>query len=236
MSRAAHVEKTPVKRAKTLGEDDIRAIAFDLQHAEHGLRDLVAFYLSFYCGLRACEIARIEWRKNCLDAKGKIAKRLTVTGDVAKRGNGGDMDIPTPLRNALMMLREARPSDRFVFYRLDDMNVGRPFDRQVGLKPNSVVKFFIRLYERYGYDGMSSHSGRRSAITQYARMAGTTGKHSFLDVMTFARHKNADTTLSYIEANAEHGELIETMWSQGEINTAHRTVRKQQARRALAIA
>lgn len=235
MSRPVqHIEKSPVKRAKTLGEQDIRRIAFDVQHEAHGLRNLVAFYLSFYCALRASEIARLEWKKNVLDAKGRVAKRVAIGGDIAKRGNGGDLDIPLPLREALTMLREARPSDKFVFYALDDRNVGRSFEAQQGLKPNSVVKFFIRLYERYGYDGMSSHSGRRSAITQFSRLSAKTGKHSFLDVMNFARHKNADTTLAYIEPNDERGEIIESMWGQGEITNARRTIRQQQRERAFA--
>ena len=222
---AVTTEKTPVKRAKTLADEDVRRIAFDLHHEEHGLRSVVAFYLSYYCALRACEIARLEWKNNVLDAKGKIAKRLTVSGGVAKRGGGGELDIPTPLRHALTMLREARPRDRFVFYPLDNRNIARPYEAQTGLKPNSVVQFFTRLYDRFGYDGLSSHSGRRSAITKFSRVASQSGKHSFLDVVQFARHKQADTTLAYIEPNEDRAAIIESLWDDGEISDARRTLR-----------
>lgn len=210
--------RTSAKQAKTLGELDIRRIAFDLQHEPHGLRNLVAFYLSFYCALRACEIARLSWRKNVLDANGNVAKHLRIGGDVAKRGNGGLLDIPAPLRAALTMLREARPKDQFVFYPLDGRNDRLVDPNQKHLKPNSVVKFFVRLYERFGYDGMSSHSGRRSAITQFSRKAAKTGQHSFLDVMNFARHRDPKTTIAYIEPNDERGEIIEGLW--GDKDTA----------------
>ena len=205
-------------RAKMLGDTVMKQIAFDLLHDETGSRDLVAFYLSCYCGLRAGEIAKLEWRRHVLDASGQIAPRLTITKDTGKKGSARVLDIPPPLRNALLVLREARPHDRFVFHPMDDRNVRRRLEEQTGVKPNTVVKFFERLYARYGLIGCSSHSGRRSAITKFDRLGSKTGRHSFRDTMEFAGHKNPQTTMIYIDPNEDRAEIVEALWG-GETPT-----------------
>lgn len=223
--------KGAANQAKMLDETQVRQIAFDLLHKETGSRDIVAFYLSFYCGLRAQEIALLEWDRHVFDSKGDIGRFIQITGDIGKKGVARKLDIPTPLRTALTVLREARPRDRFVFHPKDGRNDFRPYDKQEGVKPNTVVKFFERLYARYNLDGCSSHSGRRSAITKFSRLAAKTGEHSFRDVMNFAGHKNPGTTMTYIEPNEERGAIIEDLWGADEM-AAIRNEQRRAARRA----
>jgi integrase/recombinase XerD len=70
-------------------------------------------------------------------------------------------------------------------------------ERGERLTANSVAHWFKRLYANLGFDGCSSHSGRRSAITRWAknvyRVSG-----SLRDVQKLAGHKNLATTQRYI--------------------------------------
>jgi integrase len=66
----------------------------------------------------------------------------------------------------------------------------------------AVVNLFWRWYRQVSFDGCSSHSGRRTFITNTARKISTVGG-SLRDVQMLAGHSNLRTTQAYIEANAE---------------------------------
>lgn len=219
-SRAAQTEadipadrrRGAAKRAKVLDDATVRQIAFDLSEGPHATRNLVIFYLSHFCGLRAQEIAYLQWDQNVLDAKGKVGQTLFVGGDIGKYGRERDLPMPQALRMALTTLREDRPRDRYVVYRLDNLNDRRATADQRPLLPNSIVKFFERLYEKHGLVGCSSHSGRRAFITKSARVLMKTGKHSVRDVQEMAGHADLNTTMAYLDPNPERAEAMEDLW------------------------
>jgi integrase/recombinase XerD len=61
---------------------------------------------------------------------------------------------------------------------------------------------FQRWYRHLGFVGCSSHSGRRTFITNAARKISTVGG-SLKDVQELAGHANLRTTQRYIEPNPE---------------------------------
>jgi integrase/recombinase XerD len=63
---------------------------------------------------------------------------------------------------------------------------------------NNLQRRVGRLYERAGFHGCSSHSGRRTAITQAARRMGAHGC-SIVDVKEFAGHAFLSSTLPYVD-------------------------------------
>src|ERR1700722_13372880 len=75
-------------------------------------------------------------------------------------------------------------------------------ERSRGMSPQAVVNLFWRWYRHVGFDGCSSHSGRRTFITNTARKISTVGG-SLRDVQMLAGHTNLRTTQRYIEPNAE---------------------------------
>jgi site-specific recombinase XerD len=75
-------------------------------------------------------------------------------------------------------------------------------ERSRGMSPQAVVNLFWRWYRHVGFDGCSSHSGRRTFITNTARKISTFGG-SLRDVQMLAGHTNHRTTQRYIEANPE---------------------------------
>jgi integrase/recombinase XerD len=65
-----------------------------------------------------------------------------------------------------------------------------------------IVNSFAEWYRKLGFVGCSSHSGRRSFITQAARKASLVGG-SLRDVQALAGHASLSTTSRYIETDNE---------------------------------
>lgn len=66
----------------------------------------------------------------------------------------------------------------------------------------AVVNMFALWSRQLGLGGCSSHSGRRTFITNAAKRISTVGD-SLRDVQLLAGHSNLRTTQPYIEAHAE---------------------------------
>jgi integrase/recombinase XerD len=75
-------------------------------------------------------------------------------------------------------------------------------ERGLSTSPQVIVNMFQRWYRHLGFVGCSSHSGRRTFITNAARKISTVGG-SLRDVQMLAEHSNLRTTQGYIEENAE---------------------------------
>jgi integrase len=70
-----------------------------------------------------------------------------------------------------------------------------------GMRPGSVVNWFRRLYHEIGLRGCSSHSGRRTFITNAARLVFKAGG-SLRDVQQLAGHRSIEQTQAYIDGSA----------------------------------
>jgi integrase/recombinase XerD len=75
------------------------------------------------------------------------------------------------------------------------------------MKPNAVTQWFRRLYARNTFEGCSSHSGRRTFITNAARKASVFNC-SLRDVQRLAGHSSISTTERYIEMSPNVGNLV----------------------------
>jgi integrase/recombinase XerC len=100
------------------------------------------------------------------------------------------------LREALLALKadrgeKAAPHRRVIYSERDE-----------GYSPAAVQMWFGRLYGRLGFVGASSHSGRRTFITQAARKIIQCGG-SLRDVQELAGHASLATTQRYIQGSTE---------------------------------
>lgn len=67
---------------------------------------------------------------------------------------------------------------------------------------NRITHLFLRIYKRAGLYGASSHSGRRTFLTNLARNCAAAGA-SIRDVQMLAGHRQMTTTEMYIEPSSE---------------------------------
>lgn len=207
-AHAARSERGPryLTRAKIVEGDNLTHLIRAAKGGLHAARDLVGVYLSYYCGLRAQEIAGLEWKRHLLDARGNITRVVIISSDISKRGKARVLPIPSMLYDALVVLRKEQPKTKYVFHRLDGI-VDAP------LSANAVAQWFKRFYELHGFDGCSSHSGRRTFITQAARSAYERRLPiSLRDVQALAGHSSLQTTADYIELSSNQINLVEHLY------------------------
>ncbi len=67
---------------------------------------------------------------------------------------------------------------------------------------NGVAHWFKRIYQDAGLTGASSHSGRRTLLTNLARCCAQAGA-SLRDVQRIAGHADLGTTERYVEPSLE---------------------------------
>lgn len=179
--------------AKVLAPAHIRKVCKRAGRGRYALRNQLIVLLSFKAGLRACEIAGLTWCM-VLTPSGRVAASLTVAGSIAKNGRGRRVPTQPEVREVLESLHGAadRPIDGPVI----------KSQRGAHMTPRSIVNWFAGIYGELGFDGCSSHSGRRTFITTAARLVSKTGG-SLRDVQELAGHSALTTTERYIEGDRD---------------------------------
>ena len=179
----------PGKQAKVVTPPMLKLMLRHVAHSSFPERDRAMILLSVKAGLRACEIAGLDWTM-VLDAQRRVSDTLCVRDAIAKKRTGRRIPLHQDLRRALGQLaRTTTPIGPVIrSYR------GTHFD------PKSVVNWFAALYRKLGFEGCSSHSGRRSFVTTAARNVYRSGG-SLRDVQLLAGHRSIETTERYIDGD-----------------------------------
>jgi integrase len=183
------------RQAKVLSRRDLRRLLAAAADGKFASRDQVIVLLATRAGLRACEIARLTWGM-LLDADGRIGTSIEVRDTIAKRGAGRRVPAHPQLRKALKALRAELPPE----HAKPDALVVRSL-RGGAMRPNSIVNWFVAHCRAAGLEGCSSHSGRRTFITNAARNLHRVGA-SLRDVQVLAGHRSIETTQVYIDGDS----------------------------------
>ncbi|MDR3472576.1 MAG: site-specific integrase [Devosia sp.] len=179
------------KQAKVLTKAQIGTVLTHLESTRNPLRDRAMFLLSLRAGLRAKEIAEATWFM-VLDAEGRVGDTLAVEDHAAKRGSGRTIPLANDLQRALEALHEARwprPAETILYT-----------EREPRFSAATVAQWFFAMYRRLGFVGCSSHSGRRTFLTQAARKISLCGG-SLRDVQRLAGHADLSTTAVYLDCD-----------------------------------
>lgn len=181
------------KQAKPLSKGQIGAVFGYLAKTRHPIRNRLIFLLSIKAGLRAREIALLTWRM-VTDAQGEIGWAIVLQDDASKGRSGRIIPLNGELRQTLIDWRQTLPTTT-------DGRVIRT-ERSNQTSPQVIVNMFARWYEQIGFGGCSSHSGRRTFITNAARKISTVGG-SLRDVQMLAGHSNLRVTQRYIDGEQD---------------------------------
>jgi len=187
------------RQAKVVTDSMLRKMLAYTRKSSHPKRDRVIILLSCKAGLRACEIAGLEWSM-LLDPKGRIGNLIVIEDRIAKRQSGRRIPLHPSLKGALSLLREDEGGDRPVVLS----------NRGGAMKPNSIVNWFVELYRELNFEGCSSHSGRRTFITTAARSAHRAGG-CLRDVQLLAGHRSLSMTQTYIDGDTDAQRRIVSM-------------------------
>ena len=182
------------KQAKTLTKAQTDALLGHVTRTRNKLRNRAIVLLSVKAGLRAKEIANITWAM-VTDPSGDIGAAIHLQDKASKGRSGRIIPLNKDLRTALGELRNDHNRQRPSPYLVSTERASRT-------SPQAIVNLFSQWYLDLGFNGCSSHSGRRTFITNVARKISTVGG-SLRDVQIMAGHSNLSTTQRYIEGSGE---------------------------------
>lgn len=188
------------KRAKIINPTDLKGIlAFLDARSLSPEADKLKVLLSYRAGMRVSEISRLSLR-DVTTPHGKLGNAIRIFSHVGKFGKEREIPMHRDIAQAITRFREVYPdAERFAI-----SSLGRYQD------PNALTVWFHRLYHKLGFQGCSSHSGRRTFVTQLARRVEAHGG-SLRDVQLLAGHARLDTTQAYIEPSHRSRDMINSL-------------------------
>lgn len=177
-----------MKQAKTLTPQELRQVLGQVSLSRHAVRDRAMLMLTIAAGMRAGELAAL-CVGDVLDADGKVRSELRLKAHQTK-GHVG--------RTVFLNERAQRELAEYA-RNLRSQDAASPFfvtQKRTGFSANTLTQHFLVLYKRAGLEGASSHSGRRTFITNLAAQG-----ISVRVLAALAGHKSIQTTQRYIDVN-----------------------------------
>ena len=187
------------KQSKVLNKSQIEMVSQYLRSKRNGLRNETIFLLSVKSGLRSKEISQLQW-KYVLKSDGEtIDDYINLPNSSSKGKSGRIIPLHKSIRENLQLLLIEHKK-----YRSFDLNssfIVRT-ERSPFTSSQSVVNMFQSWYRKLGLLGCSSHSGRRTFITETSKKISLVGG-SLRDIQMMVGHSSLQTTQRYIESDNE---------------------------------
>jgi integrase/recombinase XerD len=203
-------------RARTLNLDQLeRVLAYIDKHSSCPESDRLKMELSFHAGLRACEIAGLRLR-DVTDAEGAISNEIHVREEISKGRRERSVPMHPRIKAALEAFRQRYPY-------LDSFAVSHRGRAPRIQSTNALTVWFHSIFKQAGFEGCSSHSGRRTFITQLARRSNHFNG-SLRDVQIAAGHARLDTTAAYIDPGETLAEMIHSLSTELPASSNYRHV------------
>ncbi len=177
-----------MKQAKTFDDRELRTAFARAAARRHGIRDRAIVAVSFYGGLRAHEIASLTL--GCVrGADGAVVREFLLSRSQTKGKQGRKVFLSEKLRKEIA----------YFLSRTQMTDPSEPlFKTQKGNRftANAMCHLFREIYREAGIRGASSHSGRRTFITNLAAKG-----ISVRVLAALAGHASISTTQRYIDVN-----------------------------------
>ena len=179
-----------MKQARTLTDKQLKAVYAHCATRRHAARDRAIVAISFMAGLRAKEIATLTI-ENIRDEDGKIREEFVLSKEQTKGRKARRVFVSQKLRRELeTYFRDVKL--RGCCSALFQSQKGKAFTA------NTMCQLFLNIYAECGIDGASSHSGRRSLLTNLATKG--VGVRVLAEI---AGHSSIAITQRYLDANDE---------------------------------
>ena len=182
--------KTMSKQAKTLNQQELRKVLDYISTRKHAARNRAMLMTTFLSGMRVGEVSSLRM-KDVIDAEGNVRNEIRLTPEMTKGDSARIVFVNERLRKELeqyLRIHKSNSPDSKLFYSQKKSSNG--------FNSNTLTQHFHFLYKRAGLDGASSHSGRRTFITNLASKGV-----GVRVLMNLAGHKSIATTQAYIDIN-----------------------------------
>ena len=178
-----------MKQARLLKKDEFKRVLAIIDAHKHSARNRIIFYLSFYAGLRACEIASLRIC-DVVDGNNTVKSEIVLEAHQTKGSERQRVMVSKVLQKELQRFIDSHNASAASNKPLLKSQKGGAFS------PLTITQLFARFYAKAGIKGASSHSGRRQFITTLAEK-----QINVRVIQALARHKNLNTTMRYIDIN-----------------------------------
>ena len=164
----------------------------------NGLRNQTIFLLSVKAGLRSKEISELKWSE-VLNSAFELDEVISLTNKTSKGNSGRLIPIHKSIKtNLIEMLNVEKKKSNFD----PSTQTIIKTERKSSTSSQSIVNMFHTWYKRLGLIGCSSHSGRRTFVTETAKRISLVGG-SLKDIQMMVGHSSLQTTQMYIDGNTQ---------------------------------
>jgi len=175
-------------QARALNAAEMEQVLTHVNAGRHAHRNRCFILLTHLAGMRVGEVASLRW-VDVLTADGHIKEEIRLLPEMTKGKHARTVFISIRLREELQryadIYRRSAPLECPLFYSQKDA--------RKGFTANSLTQTVAKLYRGAGLDGATSHSGRRSFLTNLANKG--TAIHL---LRTLAGHRSISTTATYL--------------------------------------
>lgn len=193
--------RTHEGKARSINTEEFqRVIDTTYKTSKYPLRDCAILAISFYSGLRAMEIAALNF-EDVLSPEGEIKNSITLRKAGTKGSKGGsaffsNQNLREHLSAHIVQKRSSKTTTCTTAQELE----GAIFTSRAGTRfsPSSMSRLFSSLYSKAGLDGCTSHTGRRS-LGRNLNRSGV----SLYNIQKILRHSQIQQTVEYIDIDED---------------------------------
>ena len=182
-------------KAKTLTKAELKRL-FDVTRScsRYAERDLTMLQLTHYCGMRVGEVASLLVG-DVLDADGMVSAEIVLAAHSTKSKRARRIFVPRQMQRQLQQyihscFPKLLPSTQLFSTQLFSTQ------KQTHFTANTAAQHLQRLYAQAAIVGATSHSGRRTYLTELAAKGV-----SVRVLAEMAGHASIQTTQRYIDVN-----------------------------------
>jgi integrase/recombinase XerD len=174
-------------QAKTLTKEELTRVLDYIRTRRFAPRNRAMMLLTHLAGLRIGEVACLRW-SDVINQDGTVKEEIRLLPDMTKGRHPRTVFVNMRLREELAAYAaQAKCVERSYPFFASQKSM------KSGFGANSLAQTFALLYAGAGLEGASSHSGRRTFLTNLAN------KGTAIHILkTLAGHRSISTTAAYL--------------------------------------
>lgn len=178
------------KQAKTLNVDELQKVLDFVAKGKHAARNRAIVQTQFNTGMRVGETASLKY-SDVVDTNGNVRNEIRLRAEQTKTKEARVVFVNERLQKELQayvaVYKPSSPSAK-LFYSQKSATKG--------FTANTLTQFWHYLYKNIGLDGASSHSSRRTFITNLASKGV-----GVRVIMGLSGHRALSSVQCYIDCN-----------------------------------
>ena len=189
-----------MSQARTLNDKELNLLLLYINTRKHALRDRCMVLMTYWSGARIKEVALTKVG-DVLALDGSVKTEIRLTSEQTKGKHARTIVLADKLRKEILTYLQTRFDTKQLIALTYTDAMNKPLfatQKRLGFDSNTACYHFHMLYKNAGLVGASSHSGRRSFLTQLSAK-GVPIKV----LMELASHRSIQTTARYIDVTAD---------------------------------